>query len=645
MKLDVYRKQARSKLDKQQKKPNRNISSSISSCPMRTSLATTASNTNTNTNSNSNNHVVVNSTENSNFNSINKLESRISSAPIINQHQTPIKMLSSLSAYKNNNNNNNQSVSNRRKKTVIKKRSHKTNVKGNKQKSSAEPQHAEFYEYENNNNNNNELVISPIPYLPPIKRNSSETDRDEYEEIEEYSEYEENSKDDEEEDDSEIEIDLNNDKQLDEHGLIQTQLAQKKSSITDSDYKTQSSATDNDAASVISSCLPKIVSKENKNLYLDDVDLAIEQDNYVDSDAHLSACEHLLNLEEKFIELMQKGVQQYSRPLRHCMMISSLQHHLLFQNIEKILAISEYQLNQLISQDDSTLLDMFNTIGKLYENKMRMSCEAFDIYLNGIDNSFGLLFDLINMNCSANPSIPNFSKFLYDSQEDIDMDLKTFLLLPLYYVGDIYVSLKSIREKTSANNSDFMCLTNLLNGLESYVKKSTHILNKYNNGQLKNPLRTVSSSSISDEDYFNCNKNNSVCSSSKKKSVLYTTQIQYRQSSHKWKRIKVVLLNDKLVLVSRRANIKKLLNSSMMNSTDNTKSATFKTINLASIVNINFNLSKELEFQVNYFKTNNKNLLHTVKLKVESLDEKLKWNKLFNRCLADLIDAKNENLI
>jgi hypothetical protein len=559
-------------------------------------------------------------------------------------------MLSSLSAYKNN-----QSVSNT-KKTVIKKRSHKTSlvVKANKQKSPAEPQHAErleFYEYENrnSNSNNDELVISPIPYLPPIKRNSSETDRDEYEEIDEYSEYEENQEDDdddddeEEEDDSEIEIDLNNDKRLDEHGLLQTQLAQKKSSITDSDYKTQSSATDNDAASVISSCLPKVV-KESKNLYLDDVDLAIEQDNYVDSDAHLSACEHLLNLEEKFIELMQKGVQQYSRPLRHCMMISSLQHHLLFQNIEKILAISEYQLNQLISQDDSTLLDMFNTIGKLYENKMRMSCEAFDIYLNGIDSSFGLLFDLINMNCSANPSIPNFSKFLCDSQEDIDMDLKTFLLLPLYYVGDIYVSLKSIREKTSANNSDFMCLTNLLNGLESYVKKSTHILNKYNSGQLKNPLRAVSSSSISDEDYFDCNKNSSLCSSNKK-SVLYTTPIQYRQSSHKWKRIRVVLLNDRLVLVSRRANVKKLLNSSMMNSTDNAKSATFKSINLASIVNINFNLSKELEFQVNYFKTNNKNLLHTVKLKVESLDEKLKWNKLFNRCLADLIDAKNENLI
>ena len=118
----------------------------------------------------------------------------------------------------------------------------------------------------------------------------------------------------------------------------------------------------------------------------------------------MDACENLLNLEEKFIEKMQKGVQQYSRPLRHCMMINSNQHHLLFQNIEKILAISEYQLNQLISQDDSTLISMFSSIGKLYENKMRMSCEAFDIYLNGIDKAFQILDSLIKMH--------NFSKFI-----------------------------------------------------------------------------------------------------------------------------------------------------------------------------------------------------------------------------------------
>lgn len=84
----------------------------------------------------------------------------------------------------------------------------------------------------------------------------------------------------------------------------------------------------------------------------------------------MDACESLLQLEENFIQNMQKGVQQYSRPLRHCMMINSNQHHILFQNIEKILAISEYQLNQLVSQDDSIIIDMFSSIGKLYENKV-----------------------------------------------------------------------------------------------------------------------------------------------------------------------------------------------------------------------------------------------------------------------------------
>jgi hypothetical protein len=98
--------------------------------------------------------------------------------------------------------------------------------------------------------------------------------------------------------------------------------------------------------------------------------LKVQNDNDEFNSERMDACEQLLNLEEKFIEKMQKGVQQYSRPLRHCMMINTSQHHLLFQNIDKILAISEYQLNQLISQDDSTLISMFSSIGKLYENKV-----------------------------------------------------------------------------------------------------------------------------------------------------------------------------------------------------------------------------------------------------------------------------------
>lgn len=123
---------------------------------------------------------------------------------------------------------------------------------------------------------------------------------------------------------------------------------------------------------------------------------------------------------------MQRGVQQYSRPLRHCAMINVQQHEQLFQNIEKLLAISEYQLNQLVSKDESMLLDMFASIGRLYENKMRMSCEAFDLYLSGVRKSFELLAELTRARNSK------LARFLADS--DAHMSLAVFLLLPLHYV-------------------------------------------------------------------------------------------------------------------------------------------------------------------------------------------------------------------
>jgi hypothetical protein len=419
------------------------------------------------------------------------------------------------------------------------------------------------------NENENEMP-SPIPFMSPLKTKKTFYSNDE-----------------------------NNN-----NGNSNKRVLKKKSSVSDSDYKTQSSgATDEN---------------DINSLCNDQAERRDEDEPQFDSDAHLNACEHMLNLEERFIELMQKGVQQYSRPLRHCMMISAMQHHGMFQNIEKILAISEYQLNQLISQDDSTLIDMFATIGKLYENKMRMSCEAFDIYLNGIRKSFDLLGSLVDSRQI------NFSKFLSESQEDIDMDLKTFLLLPLYYVGDIYERLNVLKERTLPNTNDYICLTNLLHGLEVYVNKSTVILNEYNNGQSKNPLRLS---------LLN-NENNNIVDIESDEKIYATSLIHYRQSSHKWKKLQIILLSDKIILVSRHTNAKEVLN--MSQSCLNTSKIQFKSICLKNILDINFSLKNECEFQVNYLKSNDVTCIHSIRLKAGSLDEKLNWKKIFSKSLSSL---------
>lgn len=330
---------------------------------------------------------------------------------------------------------------------------------------------------------------------------------------------------------------------------------------------------------------------------------------------------------------MQKGVQQYSRPLRHCMMINTVQHYSLFQNIEKILAISEYQLNQLISQDDSILLDMFNTIGKLYENKMRMSCEAFDIYLNGIENSFNLLSSLINQSSSS----PNLGKFLYESQDDIDMDLKTFLLLPLYYVGEIYECLRQIKERTSTKTSDFQFLSNLTNGLEAYVKKASLILNKHNNGQAKNPMRNLDLEQEDEEKEVEQVQKPSL-------NLVYSSCVQYRQSCNKWKRVRMLFFEDRIILLSYHSNVDKfmsILGSSGTSASilDSLNEFTFKSIMFSDFLNTDFDLDmKQFEFNLNYSRSNgNSSKQHKIKLKCSSNEDKLKWNKLFNKYLNRMI--------
>ncbi len=63
---------------------------------------------------------------------------------------------------------------------------------------------------------------------------------------------------------------------------------------------------------------------------------------------HQEAVQKLIKLEKHFAQRMSQCVQQYSRPLRHCV-ISQKQHQTLFQNIEKVRGL--LQVHGLQSKD------------------------------------------------------------------------------------------------------------------------------------------------------------------------------------------------------------------------------------------------------------------------------------------------------
>jgi hypothetical protein len=251
-----------------------------------------------------------------------------------------------------------------------------------------------------------------------------------------------------------------------------------------------------------------------------------------------------------------------------------------------------------------------------------MSCEAFDIYLSGIEKAFELYMSLIKPSSTA-----SFAQFLLDSQEDIDMDLKTFLLLPLYYVGDIYLCLKTIRDGLSPRHSDYICLNSLANGLEAYVKRSKSILNKYS----KLTVPTTTSSSDNQNTAAANNANN----------LIYSSKLQYRQSGHKWKRVQAVLTSQAISIASRHLNIQQEHQQPFESS------SSMKTIPLNSIKKIDFNLANQLEFQFNYVKTSsstgsNSNILHAVRLKTASLEEKNAWRKLLNRQMLNSVGGDQQ---
>ena len=363
---------------------------------------------------------------------------------------------------------------------------------------------------------------------------------------------------------------------------------------------------------------------------------------------------------------MQRGVQQYSRPLRHCMMISSGEHHTLFQNIEKLLAISEYQLNQLIAQDDSTLMGMFATIGKLYENKMRMSCEAFDIYLSGVGAAFELLDALCADSGEGNETTTttNFAKFLLESQEDIEMDLRTFLLLPIYYVGDVQRCLLAIRARTPASSGDVQPLSALVARLGAYVHKSAASLRLHSNSaNAVNPLRILDNNEdqqmvdecneadmeelVEEEEEEDeeqeedddaileriLNEQEQQQCKSTSPLIAFATQIQLRESAHKWRKCKLVLLDDRLLLVARHVNVREYVASGAAHASR--APHTLKTLRVRDLLGYAVNERKSGEFRVNYVSSGNTakragNAIHAIKLKARTSEDQQRWCHLLD---------------
>ena len=142
---------------------------------------------------------------------------------------------------------------------------------------------------------------------------------------------------------------------------------------------------------------------------------------------------HLIEIEKEFLHQLELGVQWYSRPLKHYL-ISSMEHAKLFQNIEKILAISRYQLNRLQSLSDRTIV---NHIGQIFHEKVQLICEAFARYSSGYSDACLQLKQLSK--CAS------FERFIHGNNSKT-FSIEQFLQIPINHMENL------------ANQLDSLCL-------------------------------------------------------------------------------------------------------------------------------------------------------------------------------------------
>jgi hypothetical protein len=144
----------------------------------------------------------------------------------------------------------------------------------------------------------------------------------------------------------------------------------------------------------------------------------------------------LIESEANFVSYLSMAVATFSRPLRG-FFIQQQDYFTLFQNIEKILVISE---NFLRSMDKWSAYDLYTKIGLLYTQKMSLFKEAFASYVKGYAKAKELLGELKSHS-------KQFRLFLSEAQTN-NLTLANLIDLPLVHMQKTMDLFKQIRVYT-----------------------------------------------------------------------------------------------------------------------------------------------------------------------------------------------------
>lgn len=154
---------------------------------------------------------------------------------------------------------------------------------------------------------------------------------------------------------------------------------------------------------------------------------------------------NLIEMEANFVSYLSVAVATFSRPLRGFFM-KQQDYFTLFQNIEKILVISE---NFLRSMDKWSAFDLYSRIGQLYTQKLSLFKEAFTIYIKGYSKSKSLLHELKSHS-------KQFRLFLKEVQSG-SLTLANLLDLPVVHLRqtlEVFVQIRKMTVESKRNPSE-----------------------------------------------------------------------------------------------------------------------------------------------------------------------------------------------
>ena len=150
----------------------------------------------------------------------------------------------------------------------------------------------------------------------------------------------------------------------------------------------------------------------------------------------------LIESEAHFVAQLSESVATFTRPLRG-FFLEQRDYFALFQNVEKILVISE---NFLRSMDKWSAQDLYARIGQLYAQKLALFREAYAQYARGHARALRLLAELRTHS-------RQFRLFLAEAQHEPALTMRRLLDAPVRHMRDTLSVFAELRRLTRASHA------------------------------------------------------------------------------------------------------------------------------------------------------------------------------------------------